>query len=371
MRFRFQAMFEFKLLDRYVLKNFFLLFILCLISFLVIFNIVDLIEKLDKFLKAKMNTSMILSFYLYQLPFYVNIAIPMALLLAAVFTIGTLSKNNELAALKSSGISLYRISIPLLTVGFLFSIGSFFFEDTIVIPASRVRLEIEQNHLKRNKKVAQTTFTNIMHQDSPICNIVISSFNTINNTATSITIQDIEDHTLKRRIDVRKMVWIPELNQWKLSDFKIRTFDPDGNEIVTTFYTDSLMTFNLMPDDIVRTNLNPETMRHRELVYFIQRLRESGNDPRKWEVNLHYKFAFPFTNLIVILFGLPLAAMKHQKEMSFGASMSLLVIFTYYGFVKFGQVLGYKAILNPLLSVWLGNIVFLTIGGYLLYKIRQ
>ena len=364
-------MIEVKLLDRYVLRKFFLLFILSLLAFLAIFNIVDLIEKMDKFLKAQMHGRLIATFYLYQLPYYVDIAIPMALLLASVFTIGTLSKHNELAALKSSGISLYRLSIPLLFTGLLFSIGSFFFQDSVVIPTSRIRAEIEQNNLKRSRNFTKTIFTNIMHQDSPTCNIVISVFNVKDNTASSVTIQDIENHILKRRIDVRKMVWIPEEKKWRLFDFKIRSFDEKGNELVSAIFTDSLMEFHLRPDDIVKAGLNPETMRYSELTYFIQRLRESGNDPRKWEVNRHFKFAFPFTNLIVILFGLPLAAMKQQKGISFGAGMSLLIIFIYYGFVKFGQVLGYKGIVTPMLSVWLGNIVFLIIGGYLLYKIKQ
>jgi len=127
----------------------------------------------------------------------------------------------------------------------------------------------------------------------------------------------------------------------------------------------------LRPEDIVKTDLNPETMRYQELAYFIRRLNESGNDARKWEVNRHFKLAFPFTNLIVILFGVPLAAMKQRKGITFGAGMSLLVIFIYYGFTKFGQVLGYKGILSPLWSVWLGNIVFFIAGAYLLYKIRQ
>ncbi|MBU0711693.1 LptF/LptG family permease, partial [bacterium] len=118
-------------------------------------------------------------------------------------------------------------------------------------------------------------------------------------------------------------------------------------------------------------SLDPESMRYRELADFITRLEESGNDPRKWKVNLYYKIAFPFTNFIVILFGLPLAAVKERKGVSFGAGMSLLVIFIYYGFIKFGQVMGYKGLLSPMLSVWIGNLVFLAGGAYLLYKIRQ
>ena len=360
-----------KLLDRYILKKFLLIFGLCLLAFLVIFNIVDLIEKLDKFLKADMPSNLIALFYLYQLPYYLNLALPMALLLAAVFTIGLLSKHNELDAIKSSGISLYRVSIPLLITGILISIGSFFFEDAVVIPATRRRIDIEAHNMHRRKYIPKTFFTNIMYQDSPTCNIVIGNFSTKDNIAQNVTIQYNDQFRLVRRIDARKMVWLPDQQLWQLFDYKVRSFDQDGTEIVAAASSDTLIQLNLQPEDIVKSDLNPEGMRYRELAYFIKRLQESGNDARKWEVNKHFKLAFPFTNFIVILFGVPLAAAKPHKGIAFGAGMSLLAIFIYYGFIKLGQVLGYKGILSPLLAVWLGNIVFLIAGGYLLYKIRQ
>ena len=362
---------EIKILDRYVIRKFFSLFFMSMLTFLVIFQIVDIIEKIDKFLRAKMGLVDVLWFYYYQFPWFISIALPMSLLLASVFTIGIMGKSNELGAIKSSGISLYRISLPLLLIGFLLSIASFFFDDAIVIPATRKRVEIEQNQMKRRRKVRKTVYTNIMFQDSPTRNVVISRFDTRRNIGTTVTIQQIQDNVLLERIDARKIEWRPEKNAWLLRDFKIRDFSKNGTERVSDTIKDSLLALNLRPEDITKTSLDPETMRYRELAEFIRRLQESGNDPRKWEVNLHYKIAFSFTNFIVILFGLPLAAVKERKGISFGAGMSLLVIFIYYGFIKFGQVMGYKGILSPLLSVWIGNIVFLLCGAYLLYKIRQ
>jgi LPS export ABC transporter permease LptG len=360
-----------KLLDRYILRKFFGIFGLSMVGFIVIFFIVDVIEKIDQFLKAQMNLPELAQFYLYQIPFFIDIALPMSLLLAAVFTVGLLSKNNELAAMKSSGISLYRISTTLLIVGLLFSIGAYFFEDSCVIPASRKRIEIEETRMKRRQEALKSVYTNITFQDSPNRNIVISKYLSRTNSGITVTIQVTRENTLVQRIDARKMTWSADSAGWVLSNFKIRLFDEAGNEKIVTIPGDSLFFFNLTPDDVVHTSLDPEAMRYKELLRFIRRLNTSGNDPRRWEVNLHFKLAFPLTNLIVILFGLPLAAMKPRQGIGFGAGMSLLVVFTYYGFVKFGQVLGYKAVLTPWVSVWLGNLVFLLIGGYLLYKIRQ
>ena len=360
-----------KILDRYILQKFWVILIISLITFLAVFHIVDVIEKIDKFLRATMALSAVGTYYLYQLPFFINIALPMSVLLATVFTIGMLSKNNELAAIKSSGISLYRVSVPLLAMGILLSAFSYFFDDTLVIPASRKRIEIEQTQMKRYKKRKKKIIRNITYQDSPVCNIVIDKFSTTNKTASTVTIQYTDEHILTRRVDSEKMKWDKDSKVWILSDFKIRYFDNEGNETVVTHTRDSLLTLNLKPEDIVSANLKPDEMRFGELSSFIQRLRQSGNDPRKWEVNLHFKISFAFTNFIVILFGIPLSAIKQHKGVSFGAGMSLFVIFTYYGFIKFGQVLGYKGFLSPFFSVWFGNIVFFIAGLYLLYKIRQ
>ena len=369
--YRFRKMMEIKILDRYVVRKFITLFIMSLLTFLVIFHIVDIIEKIDKFLKAKMGIIDVAWFYYYQFPWFISIALPMSLLLASVFTIGTMGKSNELGAIKSSGISLYRVSTPLLLIGLLISVASFFFDDAVVIPANRKREDIEQNQMKRRRKARKTIYTNITFQDSPTCNVVISRYDIRKNSGTTITIQQSRDNVLSERIDARKLQWQPEIKAWLLLDFKIRSFGADGSEQVSEIISDSLMFLNLRPEDITQTSLDPENMRYRELADFIKRLQDSGNDPRKWQVNLHYKIAFSFTNFIVILFGIPLAAVKERKGISFGAGISLLVIFIYYGFIKFGQVMGYKGILNPLLSVWIGNIVFLLCGAYLLYKIRQ
>ena len=131
------------------------------------------------------------------------------------------------------------------------------------------------------------------------------------------------------------------------------------------------MYLDFRPDDIANTVLKPEEMSYAELKKFIHRLKYSGNDAKKWEVNLFYKIAFSMTSLIVVLFGLPLTAYKMRKNTSFGAGLSLLVIFLYYGFITFGKTLGIKGILPPFTAAWIANYFFLTIGLFMFYKIKQ
>jgi len=364
-------MLKIKLIDRYVLKKFITLWVMSIMMFLAIFHIVDLIEKIDRFLKYKLTLEQISLYYLYQLPWYIDIAIPMSVLLASVFTIGNLAKHNELTAIKSSTISMYRLSAPIIVFGLFICVGTFFFEDYVMIPASRTRITMEKELMHRYRKNSKTVFNNITFQESQNRNIIIKRFYLKENSARTVTIQENENNSLVKRLDARRMNWLPEEEKWQLSDFIIRKFDKNSTETASSVMADTVLNLNFSPDDIAMLNRKPEEMRFGELKKFIERMKFSGNDSKKWEVNLYFKLAFPMTSLIVILFGLPLTAYKTRKNTSFGAGVSLLVIFVYYGFIKFGQVLGFKGFLPPFTAAWLGNMVFLTAGIFMFYKIKQ
>jgi len=360
-----------KIIDRYVMRKFLSLWILSMLAFLAIFHIVDVIEKIDLFLKYNMTMKQVLIFYFYQFPTFVNIIIPMSVLLASVFTIGNLAKHNELTAIKSSSISMYRLSAPIIIFGIIISVGNFFFEDLIVIPANREVINIKRTQMHKYRKSSKTVFDNITFQESPNRNIVIKRFYLKESTGNTITIQESKDNKLVRRLDAKKIIWQEESSNWLLVDYIIRDFTGKTTEKASLLKSDTIMTLDFRPDDIANTVMKPEEMNYRELQKFIDRMKFSGNDSKKWEVNLHYKTAFSMTSLIVILFGLPLTAYKMRKGTSFGAGVSLLVIFMYYGFITFSKALGIKGIMPPFTAAWLANYFFLTVGLFMFYKIKQ
>ena len=102
----------------------------------------------------------------------------------------------------------------------------------------------------------------------------------------------------------------------------------------------------------------------------ISELKGNGVDTVKWEVTRYIKVSFAFTNLIVILCGIPLVVLKEKNSLSFGAGSSVFVIFGYYAFIKFGQSLGFKGVITPLLSAWIGNLVFMVAGILLFWRAK-
>jgi lipopolysaccharide export LptBFGC system permease protein LptF len=240
-----------------------------------------------------------------------------------------------------------------------------------MIPTNRIKIDMEKELFHKHRKRSKTVFNNITFQESQNKNIVIKRFYSKENTGRTVTIQENADNSLVKRIDAKKMVWQKTTKMWLITDFIVREFNTDSDEIASQVISDSLIFLDFTPDDITMLNRKPEEMRFGELKKFIGRLKKSGNDSKKWEVNLYFKLAFPMTSLIVILFGLPLTAYKTRKNTSFGAGVSLLVIFVYYGMIKFGQVLGFNGMLPPLIAAWLANVIFLTTGSFMFYKIKQ
>jgi len=103
---------------------------------------------------------------------------------------------------------------------------------------------------------------------------------------------------------------------------------------------------------------------------FIDRLKSNGREHRKWLVDLYFKTAFPFSNIIMILFGVVLTIRKPRTNFLIGIGLSIFVIFIYYIMIKAGQSAGYSGALSPILSVWIANILFFICGLISLAKTK-
>ena len=116
----------YKLADRYIIIQFISKVIITIMVFVVIFLLVDIVEHLDYIIDSEISRSEMFRYFIYTVPWYTSLGLPMALLLGTVFTMGTLQNNNELSAIKAAGISIKRISVPLIILGIFFSCAAGF-----------------------------------------------------------------------------------------------------------------------------------------------------------------------------------------------------------------------------------------------------
>jgi len=283
-------------------------------------------------------------------------------------------QRKEWLVFKSSGLSLYRLALPILFVGLFMSIGSFYFENNIVIKNNKIKNEIKDNHLKKNRNKAKdkSIYENVYLQKNQNYLIAVEEYNDINQTIVNLNFIELSDGKMIRRIDSKKSTWKPLEEKWKIQDYSIREFDNSGSErMIATSKQDSLLNLNFTPEDINQTGNSSEEVSYNQLKNQIVTLKNNGVNTVKWEVDLHYKIAYSFISLIIIFCGIPLSVFRSNTTLAFGGGLSLATIFAYIVLLKFGQSLGYAGSLSPFLAAWFSNIIFIIIGTWLMLNARK
>ncbi|MCX7984146.1 MAG: LptF/LptG family permease [Bacteroidetes bacterium] len=364
-----------KHIDRYITKQFLTSFAFGLLAFLLLFIIIDMMEKLDDFIDANVPTNIVIHYYVVFSPEILKLMTPVATLLAALFVTGRLSGHNELAAMKASGISLYRYMAPFFLIATLICAFSIYFNGWIVPYANQKRLYIERTYLHQNVK--QLYRFNLFFQVTPTTVVTVHYYDTQRKIASSATVIELahaDSPTIVRRYDAQHMVWndLPHTGegQWILKKVVKQEFLPS-----TVHYSvlDSINVGNLSltPYDIEKKQLTPDEMDLQDLREFIANQERIGQDVARWLVEYHFKIAFPFASIIMILFGVPFASSRPRTGAALGFGIAVAVTFIYLGFMKASQVFGYNGDLNPVVTAWLGNCIFLVAGIINLLRVQK
>jgi len=354
-----------KILDKYILNKFFGTLIFSLISFTAIFIIIDLIGFLDKFIDHKVGLSIIARYYIYYLPYIIILTLPVATLLASLFSIGQLSRLNEITAMQASGLSNYRILTPLIVAGILISFLAMYFGETLVPYANQKKKDVYQTHVRKSSRKSKRKTKNIQLQISENRWLMVNFFDVRTNTAYKVSIEEYKNNSLLRRIDSPKMIW--QETKWILDQGYERKFN-NKKEDARFFENLELKEIHFKPEDIARIQKKAEEMSYLELKNFIEEIKRTGGNPDRWLVELYLKISFPFANLIIILFGASLASRKTRSGAAISFGISLFICFLYFGFIKVGQSLGHNGNLSPMLAAWLGNLFFGAGAIYILIK---
>ena len=359
-------------LDQYLIRQFWIILGISILGFLSIFIVVDLIENLDRFMDNNVESKIVLQYYFYTLPYFISIGLPMAVLISTVFSLGSMVKRNEWTAMKASGISLFRIAFPLVICGGILSGVSFILDNNLVAYGNEKRFEIDRDHVKRKSRhKLKNTLKDIFLQKNSSNHISLSRYFINKATGHDFTIVDLGTLKIRKRIDAKKIIWNADSLKWSLKGYSIRFFNKNGiEENVIIGEKDTLMELGFLPSDIQQQARKPDELDYYRLTKRINQLKLNGVDTIRWEVTRYIKISFAFTNLIVILCGIPLVVLKENNSLSFGLGASVFVIFAYYAFIKFGQSLGFKGVIAPLASAWLGNLVFVLAGIILFWKAK-
>jgi len=352
-------------IDRYVLREFLRYYSLALVGFVAFVILFDALEKIDTFLDYDATVGQIARYYLYSLPYKAILVGPVAPLLATFLCLGAMTRFQEITVLKAAGMSLYRLLLPLYVLGLVISAATFGVGEGIMPETNRRATEIMEHEIKGRSLQSLGSRNNVTYLGRNNRLFVIRRYDIPRKAMVDPTIQDFDGDRMTRRIDARSAFW--KNGAWVLVDGMERTFDPQGLETAVPF--DTLRAdFPERPEDFAKEETSPDEMSFAQLRRYAQRVRQSGSTVERYETEIQLRFAFPLVSLVVILIGSSLAVQIRRGGIALGFGISLGIAFAYWSLIRAGQVLGNNGTLPPLLAAWLGNLVFLGLGTFLLVR---
>ncbi len=356
------------ILPRYIFKRFMSIFSLCLLGIIVIFIIVDMIENLDSFIDNNVPWNITTIYYIYFVPYIIIIILPVATLMTTVFSIGLMARHNEIVALKALGYSFYRIMCILLIIGLLLSIGSFLLAETVAVHTNRQIDNIKNDYLTKRGSGSKKIIRDVIMQDPPNKIVSIESYNFDRQIAYNIKIEQYLKGTLVSKIDSRLMKWDGE--NWIIYNGYERKFE-ENHEEAEPITSKRIIKLNFTPHQLYLSQIDPEQMSINELLWFVDRVKKSGGEVHKWHTQLHIRFSYPLSNVIIIIFSIPFVYNRRKKSLVVGFGISLAICFIYFGLVRIGQTMGEEGELNPFIAAWMGNLIMGSGGILNLIKIRK
>lgn len=358
-----------KILDKYLIKQFLQTVVFGLLAFTFIFIVIDAMENLDDFIDQNVPALKILHYYFVFAPEMIKLMTPVAVLFSALFTAGKAANLSELTAIKASGVSLYRFMAPFILTTFFITLISIYFGGYVVPSANQIKINIEQVYLKKNLSF---TGSNIYFQDSRTRIISIAYFDNSIDQANRVSIQDFDPENLTNmtsRIDASRLVYDTTKSIWIARDGIKRTFS--SKQEADYFKVLEIPDLNFSPDDLLKKQQRTAEMNLDELSELVKAQRRAGNDPTPTLIEYHSRFAFAVTPLIVVLFGLPISANKRKGGIAAQVGINILVTFLYLVFMKVSQAFGKNGALDPILTAWVANLIFLVAAVYNVWRSRM
>ncbi len=326
-----------------------------------IYAAVDFFERIDNFLEAGLPVGRTLVYLFYKIPFIITQIFPLSLLLSVLITFGIMSKNNEITALKSGGISIYALLKPVFFISACFTLFLFLFSEIIVPLSSEKANRIWLEEVKKRSAVISRE-KNVWLKDSQMITH-IRYYNKREKIVHGITLFYFDKtFRLIRRVDARKGSYDAQKG-WTLFQFMEQILQPSGNEYDVHFYDKKKEEIPITPENLETVVKKSEEMNFTELYRYVKKVEAEGYDATVYRVDLQAKAAFPFVCLILGVVGLGLAGRgKIREGMAVSISYGLGIAFSYWIFYSFCVSLGYGGMLPPFAAAWTANLLFACFG---------
>ncbi len=354
-----------RILDRYVTREFFRLFVLFALAAPLLFVLDDWTDNLDTYTERGLSIRVVALGYVYMMPQFILFSFPIAALIATVFTVSSMTRHSEMTAAKAGGVSFWRATLPIPIFGAILSVAALgLAELTPITLRMRAQIMGERDDYRGSRndfvyRAEDGTIYGIRRLDVDAKHIYGMTIEREGNGADRPTIHAF----------AKEAVWDSTAG-WTMRDGFYRVLPADGSELSFQFASLIRRDFTETPDELLADPLDPDEMRYAEMGRFIRALQRSGGNPFELMFEQAEKIVIPVATLIIVLFGAPLANSSARSGPAYGIGISLAITVFYLALFRVADALGSTGTIQPVLAAWLPNGLFLAGAMVLLARVR-
>jgi lipopolysaccharide export system permease protein len=327
--------------------------------------VIDITEKMDDFYNEGLDfKTIVMEYYIYFVPYYTNLFSSLFTFLAVIFVTSKLAFNSEIIAMLAGGISFRRILVPYLISAAIIAGATFYISSEIIPPGIRERLKFEYKYVEHKKFESSLDHQQLRISENEI--IYVERYDITRNIGYKFSYDRFDGKKLEERITAMR-IQHDSLYNWTAYNCMQRKFVGLKEEVTT--HDEMKLELNMIPKDFVKVVKEYEQLTTSELVEYLETQSKRGlYGLNAYELELQKRIASPFSAFVLTIIGVSVASRKSRGGTGFHIFIGFLLSVTYILFNMVSSSLTIKGGLNPTISVWLPNVLYLAIGIYL-YKI--
>jgi len=360
------------ILFRYLLREYGKIFTMCFSGLMTIYLVIDFFEKVRRFLRYDADWLDVLTYFLLKTPAISFQIAPLAILMATLLTFGLLSRGHEVTAMRSCGISLLWITSPFLAFSTGISLVLLLFSSTVIPLAASKSEEIRTTRIEKKLPAAAVKLKQPWTRVGADGLMQVTSVSVGGELLGNVRLFQF-DHNFQ-------LAEVTEADEarysdsgWTLYQGRHRRLSPDGS-VSTTVFDRQAIVLTLIPDDFTTWLAgDSELMTFHDIRAYSRRRHQQGAQAARLTTDYYSRIAFPFVTVVMVLVGIALSLRRSGTRggsMAMGIGQALAVGFCYWTTHSIAIALGRGGVLTPLIAAWMANVLFLSFGLYLMFKVR-
>jgi LPS export ABC transporter permease LptG len=363
-----------RILDGYVIREFINIFVLVLSGFVMLMLLFTGFELVGDIIRNRIPLTTVGAYLAYLTPSMLYSISPLAVLIAVLVTFGVLNRNSEIIAMKATGISLYRLVIPIVSISAILAVSLFLF-DEFYLPQANRRQEALRGTIKGRPPQTflhpeQKWIFGQQEPGEPGRIFYYQFFDPDRDEFANLSVFEFDPHTfaLSRRVFAARVFWNPDKDSWQFQNGWERELSGANVTQYREFINTNFPEIREEPGYFKKESLQSQEMNFGQLDNYIRDLRQSGFDTMRLRVALWHKLAYPLVAIVMAVLAIPFALSMGRRGSLTGIAVAIAVALAYWVIDGLFGAMGNVNYLPAPLAAWSSDVLFGLAGGYLLLR---